>query len=187
MQCYTEVAPPTAVSHALQIPLLSSKANNLVVAKNSLLQVFELRSTVTEVPTAGEGETGNVAPHFDSEVADVPFQRTEHTGKLILIGEYPLAGTVLSLARVKVLHAKSRGEALLIAFRDAKLGLVEWNPETYNLHTISIHYYEKQEQSGAPWDADVSDTHNFLTADPSSRCATLKFGANKLAILPFRQ
>ncbi len=49
MQCYTELAPPTAVSHAVTLPFASSRATNLVVAKNSLLQVFELRSTITEV------------------------------------------------------------------------------------------------------------------------------------------
>lgn len=190
MSVYTEIAPPTAVSHAVNLPFLSSRANNLVVAKNSLLQVFELKSTVTEVaPGAGAGnEADNAAANVDTEAADVPLQRTENTAKLVLIGEFPLAGTVISLARIKALNTRSKGEALLVACRDAKLSLVEWDPETYNLHTISIHYYENPDLPGlAPWDADLKDTYNFLTADPSSRCAALKFGAYNLAILPFRQ
>ncbi|KAF2118574.1 CPSF A subunit region-domain-containing protein [Lophiotrema nucula] len=187
MQCYTELAPPTAVSHALNLPFLTSKAHNLVVAKNSLLQVFETKSTTTEVASDGVDAAGNAAPNFDTEAADVPLQRTENTGKLVLVGEFPLAGTVISLARIKVLGTKSKGEALLVAFRDAKLSLVEWDPETYSLHTISIHYYENPELLGAPWAADLKDTHNFLTADPTSRCAALKFGVHHLAILPFRQ
>jgi cleavage and polyadenylation specificity factor subunit 1 len=190
MPVYTEIAPPTAVSHAINLPFLSSRANNLVVAKNSLLQIFELKSTVTEVVAgAGAGnEADNAAANADTEAADVPLQRTENTAKLVLVGEYALAGTVISLARMKALNTRSKGEVLLVAFRDAKLSVVEWDPESYNLHTISIHYYENPDLPGlAPWDADLKDTHNFLTADPSSRCAALKFGAYNLAILPFRQ
>jgi len=188
MQCYTEIAPPTAVSHALHLPFLHSRSNNLVVAKNSLLQIFELKSTTTEVTPGGGNESENAAANLDTEAADVPLQRTENTAKLVLVAEFPLAGTVISLARVKALNTKSKGEALLVAFRDAKLSLVEWDPETYNLHTISIHYYENPDLPGiAPWSADLKDTYNFLTADPSSRCAALKFGTHNLAILPFRQ
>ncbi|KAF1833314.1 hypothetical protein BDW02DRAFT_631356 [Decorospora gaudefroyi] len=188
MQCYTEICPPTAVSHAINLPFLGARANNLVVAKNSLLQVFELKSTTTEVTSGGGNEWDNAAANLDTEAADVPLQRTENTARLVLVGEFPLAGTVISLARIKALNTKSRGEALLVAFRDAKLSLVEWDPETYNLHTISIHYYENPDLPGiAPWSPDLKDTYNFLTADPSSRCAALKFGAHNLAILPFRQ
>ena len=187
MQCYTELAPPTAVSHAVTLPFVSSRATNLVVAKNSLLQIFELRSTVTEVKP-GEDGAENAAANLDTEAADVQVQRTENTSKLVLLGEFPLAGTVISLARIKALNTKSKAEALLVAFRDAKLSLVEWDPESYNLHTISIHYYENPDLPGlAPWSAELKDTHNFLTADPSNRCAALKFGTHNLAILPFRQ
>jgi cleavage and polyadenylation specificity factor subunit 1 len=187
MQCYTELAPPTAVSHAITLPFVSARATNLVVAKNSLLQIFELRSTVTEVKP-GEDGGENAAANYDTEAADVQVQRTEQTSKLVLLGEFPLAGTVISLARIKALNTKSRAEALLVAFRDAKLSLVEWDPESYNLHTLSIHYYENPDLPGlAPWSAELKDTHNFLTADPSNRCAALKFGTHNLAILPFRQ
>ncbi|KAH7123814.1 CPSF A subunit region-domain-containing protein [Dendryphion nanum] len=187
MQCYTELAPPTAVSHAIHLPFLSPKANNLVVAKNSLLQIFEFKATVTEVSSESTSNVENATANLDTEAADVPLQRTEHTSKLVLVGEFPLAGTVISLARIKALHTKTRAECLLVAFRDAKLSLVEWDPETFNLHTISIHYYENPDLAGAPWAAELKDTYNFLTADPSSRCAALKFGTHNLAILPFRQ
>jgi cleavage and polyadenylation specificity factor subunit 1 len=189
MQCYTELAPPTAVSHAVTLPFVSSRATNLVVAKNSLLQIFELRATVTEAShNHSDDAAGNAAANLDTEAADVQVQRTENTSRLVLLAEFPLAGTVISLARIKALNTRSKGEALLVAFRDAKLSLVEWDPESYNLHTISIHYYENPDLPGlAPWSAELKDTHNFLTADPSNRCAALKFGAHNLAILPFRQ
>ncbi|KAF1959333.1 protein CFT1 [Byssothecium circinans] len=188
MQCYTEIAPPTAVSHAVHLPFTAPRANNLVVAKNSLLQVFELKTTVAEAGTNSEAEFATAGPLLDTEAVDLPLHRNENTSKLVLVGEFALAGTVISLARVKALNTKSRAEALLVAFRDAKLSLVEWDPETYNLHTVSIHYYENPDLPGiTPWSPELKDTYNFLTADPSSRCAALKFGTHNLAILPFRQ
>ncbi|OJD29457.1 cleavage and polyadenylation specificity factor subunit [Diplodia corticola] len=188
MQVYTELTPPTAVSNAVSLAFLGPKAHNLVVAKTSLLQIFELKSIVTEVSQAAkDGPATAVAADDPSEPADLFVQRTEHTSKLVLVAEYPLQGTVLSLARIKGLDTKSGADALLIAFRDAKMSLVEWDPINHTLSTISIHYYEGEELQGAPWDAELGQYHNFLVADPSSRCAALKFGARHLAILPFRQ
>lgn len=189
MQCYTEIAPPTAVSHSVTLPFIAPRANNLVIARNSLLQIFELKSTLTGIASNEGDATENAGPLLDTEAGDLPTAlRTENTAKLVLVGEFPLAGTVISLARMKVLNTKSKAEALLVAFRDAKLSLVQWDPETYNLHTISIHYYENPDLPGiSPWSADLKDTYNFLTADPSNRCAALKFGTHNLAILPIRQ
>jgi len=188
MQCYTEIAPPTAVSHALSLPFVSARAHNLVVAKNALLQIFELRATTTEAASLGSGAGDGAAAKLDAEAAEVPLQRTASTAKLVLVAEAALAGTIIALARIKALGTRARGEALLVACRDAKLSLVEWDPDTHALHTISIHYYEKPDVPGsAPWSADLADAFTFLTADPSSRCAALKFGAHNLAILPFRQ
>jgi cleavage and polyadenylation specificity factor subunit 1 len=107
--------------------------------------------------------------------------------KLVLIGEYPLAGTVTSIARVKVLETRTGGEALLLAFKNAKLSLVEWDPENHRISTISIHYYEGENVVAQPYGPSLGEYESILTVDPGSRCAALKFGARQLAILPFRQ
>jgi cleavage and polyadenylation specificity factor subunit 1 len=187
MQCYTELVPPTAVRHAVHLPFLAPRASNLAVAKVSLLQIFELKSTTTEVASDESNAITNTSPVVDSETTDVLLQRTEQTSKLVLVGEYPLSGTITSLARIRARGTKSGAEALLISFRDAKLSLVEWDPENYGLSTISIHFYENPELLREPWAADLGNQYNFLTADPGSRCAALKFGPRSLAILPFRQ
>jgi len=166
MQCYTELIPPTAVTHAVPLPFVGPEANNLVVAKTSLLQVFSI------VTTASSNSTSNGA--------------AAHS-KLSLIGEYTLAGTVTSLASVKTQNTKTGGEAVIIAFKDAKLSLVEWDPENYRISTISIHYYEGEDVISQPFGPSLSECESILTVDPSSRCAALKFGARQLAILPFRQ
>ncbi|KAL2824543.1 CPSF A subunit region-domain-containing protein [Aspergillus cavernicola] len=171
MQCYTELLPPTGVTHALSVAFLSVTANNLVVARTSLLQIFSVRT----VPLKSE----------DSD--DRPVQQVQETNKLVLEREYSLPGTITDLCRVKILNTKSGGEAVLVAFRDAKLSLIEWDSERHGISTISIHYYERDDMTRSPWVSDLSTYGSILSADPSSRCAVFHFGARNLAIIPFHQ
>lgn len=197
MQCYSELTPPTAVTHSLSLPFLSASANNLIVAKTSLLQVYLLKSVITHVndrtPHSDAQESGGVkrelANGLDSSIPGSAATRGDrlHTTKLILVAQYELSGTITSLARVKISQSKSGGEALLVALRDAKLSLVEWDPERYSLSTISIHLYERDDILTNPWEPDLAQCVNYLSVDPSSRCAVLKFGKRHIAILPFHQ
>lgn len=179
MQCFTEVVPPTAVTSSISLPLLSPTANNLVVAKSSLLQIFALKSVLAE-------DGPNQQP-LDRIVG--PNQRKErsYVTKFVLIGQYRLSGTVTELGRVKALNSKSGGELLVVALRDAKLSLVQWDPEKYSIATVSIHYYEREDLQGSPWAPPLSKCATHLTVDPGSRCAAYKFGIRHLAILPFHQ
>ena len=196
MQCYTELTPPTAVTHSLALPFLSTSANNLIVAKTSLLQIFSLKSVVTNV-SDDTSRNAQVSSHNQREEAhgpdsSLPHSATAkgdriHTTKLVLVAQFELAGTITSLARVKILRSKSGGEALLVALRDAKLSLVEWDPEKYSISTISIHYYEREDILSNMWMSDPGSFVNYLSVDPSSRCAALKFGVRHLAIIPFHQ
>ena len=180
MQCYTELIPPTAVTHSTSLPFLSSTANNLIVVKTSLLQIFSLKTVIST--TGEDGQPKNDAPAS----ATFKSERVQST-KLVLIAEYDLAGTVTSLARVKIQKSKSGGEALLVALRDAKLSLVEWDPEKYSISTISIHYYEREDLLTSPWEQDLARCGTILSVDPNSRCAVFKFGIRHVAILPFHQ
>lgn len=198
MQCYTQLTPPTAVTQSLSLPFLSPSANNLIVAKTSLLQIFSVKSIITNASTpfgipsvlvkdltAPEGQNGAQTPVLRSDQCVQGVEKA-HTTKLVLVAQYDLSGTVTSLARVKILHSKSGGEAILVALRDAKLSLVEWDPERYNIATISIHMYE-QENIRSPWEPDLGKTVSHLGVDPSSRCAALKYSEKHVAIIPFRQ
>ncbi|KAF3407384.1 hypothetical protein DPV78_000099 [Talaromyces pinophilus] len=174
MQCYTEVLPPSGVTHAVSAPFTSATAQNLIVVKTSLLQIYTL---VTERATASLPENGQQAAEgVKNEVT-----------KLHLQAEYDLYGTVTDISPVKILKSRSGGDALLLSFRNAKLSLIEWNPETQGISTVSIHYYEKEDITLSPWVPDLSQCDSHLTVDPSSRCALLNFGVRNLAILPFHQ
>jgi len=200
MQCYSELTPPTAVTHSLSLPFISAESNNLVVAKTSLLQVFSTKTVSIELEGSLEKDAARQIEAYDPTINDddglsasflggdsmIRTDRTRKT-KLVLVAEYTLSGTITSLVRIKTASSKSGGEALLVGFRDAKLSLVEWDPERPGISTISIHYYEQDELQGAPWAPSLKDCVNYLTADPGSRCAALKFGIRNLAILPFKQ
>lgn len=107
--------------------------------------------------------------------------------KLSLVAEYFLSGTITALARVKILNPKSGGEAVLVALRDAKLTLLEWDPDTNGISTLSIHYYESEDLHKCPWAPDISQCISHLAVDPGSRCAAFNFGVSNLAIIPFHQ
>jgi cleavage and polyadenylation specificity factor subunit 1 len=186
MQCYAELAPPTAVTHSVSLPLLHAKANNLVVAKTSVLQIFELKTVSTEAAATGVDDADSQQDN-EADTFDLALHRLEQTCKLVLVAEHVLSGTVISLKRVKTINTKAGGDALLIAFKEAKLSLVEWDPESFAISTVSVHYYEGESLQTCPWAPDLSLCRNYLTVDPNSRCAALKFGQRHLAILPFRQ
>ncbi|KAL8732617.1 MAG: hypothetical protein Q9166_002592 [cf. Caloplaca sp. 2 TL-2023] len=193
MQCFTELTPPTAVSHSLSLPFLSASANNLIVAKTSLLQIFSLKSVLAESSSITDGSLNarraSINGPGSANRVTGTLQRADRapTTKLVLIAQYELSGIVTSLARVKIQNSKSGGEALLVSLRNAKVSLIEWDPERYSISTISIHLYEREDTQGSPWDPDADDHVNYLSVDPRSRCAALKFGARHLAILPFHQ
>lgn len=173
MQCYTEILPPTGVTHAVSIPFTSATASNLVVVRTSLLQVFSLVKTYPQASKEKSGTSTTLSSQPET--------------KLVLEKEYPLSGTVTDLSRVKTLTTKSGGEAILIAVRNAKLSLIEWDPERDGISTISIHYYERDDLTRSPWVPDLSWCGSILSVDPSSRCAVYNFGIRNIAIIPFHQ
>ncbi|KAL7273267.1 mRNA cleavage and polyadenylation factor subunit [Rhizina undulata] len=191
-EVYTELTAPTAVSFSLKLPFTSASAEDLIVARTSLLQIFAATTHETDLSqgtSSKEEEIDRRVLDSDQEQsfgADIALQRSqvESFTKLALVGEYNLSGSVTGLQRIKLLSSKSGGEALLIAFKDAKLSLLEWDPVTHGLSTISIHYYEREEFQSPVVPEGLPSS---LVADPASRCAALRFGGDMVAILPFRR
>ncbi|KAK3383050.1 CPSF A subunit region-domain-containing protein [Lasiosphaeria ovina] len=204
MQCYTELTPPTAVTHSLTLQFVPGQGSNLAVAKSSILQIFRTKIVSAEVDSSPANANANrprAVPRYEGRITndddgletsflggDNLTARADraNTTKLVLVSETSLPGTITGLARVKALNKSSGTDGLLIAFKDARLSLVEWDAQKHTLTTISIHYYEQDDLRESPWAAPLSQHVNFLAADPGSRCAALKFGARNLAILPFK-
>jgi len=205
-EIYTELTDPTAVNAAHYLSFTSPTAQNLVLAKTSLLQIYSITTVETELEGSSAQQGGsssslangnNGQQDFDRRIQDADQEQIFLSGdvlpqrsqrepvtKLILIAEYHLSGTLTSMVKIRIVSSKSGGECLLLGFKDAKLSLVQWDPLVHAISTISVHYYE-QEDFKSPLMPDV--TVNYLTVDPMSRCAVLKFNKDMLAILRFRQ
>uniref|UniRef100_A0A8C1RGI2 Cleavage and polyadenylation specificity factor subunit 1 n=1 Tax=Cyprinus carpio TaxID=7962 RepID=A0A8C1RGI2_CYPCA len=117
---YRQAHPPTAVEFAVYCNFISSQEKNLVVAATSQLCVYRI---IYDVEVRGHGKS-----------------RKE---KLEQVASFSLFGNVMSMASVQL--AGANRDALLLSFKDAKLSVVEYDPGTHDLKTLSLHYFEEPE------------------------------------------
>uniref|UniRef100_A0A8C1PX61 Cleavage and polyadenylation specificity factor subunit 1 n=1 Tax=Cyprinus carpio TaxID=7962 RepID=A0A8C1PX61_CYPCA len=118
---YRQAHPPTAVEFAVYCNFISSQEKNLVVAATSQLCVYRI---IYDVEVRGRyGKS-----------------RKE---KLEQVASFSLFGNVMSMASVQL--AGANRDALLLSFKDAKLSVVEYDPGTHDLKTLSLHYFEEPE------------------------------------------
>jgi cleavage and polyadenylation specificity factor subunit 1 len=60
--------------------------------------------------------------------------------KLECLATFSLHGNVVSMASASL--AGSSRDSLLLSFREAKLSVVEYDPDKHDLRTLSLHYFE---------------------------------------------
>uniref|UniRef100_A0A8D2QVJ2 Cleavage and polyadenylation specificity factor subunit 1 n=1 Tax=Zosterops lateralis melanops TaxID=1220523 RepID=A0A8D2QVJ2_ZOSLA len=102
--------------------------------------------------------------------------------KLELVASFSFFGNVMSMASVQLAGAKR--DALLLSFKDAKLSVVEYDPGTHDLKTLSLHYFEEPELR----DGFVQNVHTpRVRVDPDGRCAVMLIYGTRLVVLPFRR
>lgn len=63
--------------------------------------------------------------------------------RLECLAQYTLHGNIMSMQSVQLIG--SSRDSLLLSFREAKLSVVEYDPETHSLRTVSLHYFEGEE------------------------------------------
>uniref|UniRef100_A0A3P8PLV8 Cleavage and polyadenylation specificity factor subunit 1 n=1 Tax=Astatotilapia calliptera TaxID=8154 RepID=A0A3P8PLV8_ASTCA len=102
--------------------------------------------------------------------------------KLEQVASFSLFGNIMSMASVQLVGASR--DALLLSFKDAKLSVVEYDPGTHDLKTLSLHYFEEPELR----DGFVQNVHiPIVRVDPENRCAVMLVYGTKLVVLPFRK
>uniref|UniRef100_A0A8C5DQ71 Cleavage and polyadenylation specificity factor subunit 1 n=1 Tax=Gouania willdenowi TaxID=441366 RepID=A0A8C5DQ71_GOUWI len=102
--------------------------------------------------------------------------------KLEQVASFSLFGNVMSMASVQLVG--SSRDALLLSFKDAKLSVVEYDPGTHDLKTLSLHFFEEPELR----DGFVQNNHiPIVRVDPENRCAVMLVYGTKLVVLPFRR
>ncbi|XP_063911072.1 cleavage and polyadenylation specificity factor subunit 1 [Zophobas morio] len=157
--------PATGVEHALACHFFSKSEKSLVTAGANIIKVFRL------------------IPDVDGKARiDKYTEMNPPKSKLECVAQYVLFGNIMSMQTVNL--ANSPRDALLLAFKDAKLSVVEYDPETHDLRTLSLHYFEEEDMKDG-W------THHYhvpiVRADPENRCAVMTVFGRKLVVLPFRR
>ncbi|KAI9015412.1 CPSF A subunit region-domain-containing protein [Hyaloraphidium curvatum] len=196
---YREALPPSVITHAVAASLTAPGARNLVVAKSTVLEVYNVVETDEEAPETANGEpsNGHGGVIFDADVGGPAAGRalagegekevnpTRRGARLELLVHKKLHGVITSLGVVRTAvgaGAEDR-DSILLSFADAKLSLLEWQPGTHDLVTVSIHYYEREELK-----SDSKTPHApKIRTDPSNRCAVMQVYGDKLAVVPFKQ
>ncbi|XP_041422699.1 cleavage and polyadenylation specificity factor subunit 1 isoform X1 [Xenopus laevis] len=162
---YRQAHPPTGLEFSMSCNFFNNSERNLVVAGTSQLYVYRLNPS-SESSSKGESV---------SEVKG-------HKEKLELMASFSFFGNIMSMASVQLAGAKR--DALLLSFKEAKLSVVEYDPGTHDLKTLSLHYFEEPELR----DGFVQNVHiPKVRVDPSGRCAVMLIYGTQLVVLPFRR
>ncbi|CAN8178249.1 unnamed protein product [Coccothraustes coccothraustes] len=162
---YKQTHPPTGLEFSLYCHFFSAAERNLVVAGTSQLFVYRLNHE-PELP--GKGDRNG--------------EGKGQREKLELVASFSFFGNVMSMASVQLAGAKR--DALLLSFKDAKLSVVEYDPGTHDLKTLSLHYFEEPELR----DGFVQNVHTpRVRVDPDGRCAVMLIYGTRLVVLPFRR
>ncbi|XP_040551209.1 cleavage and polyadenylation specificity factor subunit 1-like isoform X2 [Gallus gallus] len=164
-RCTSRPTPPTGLEFCLYCHFFGTAERNLVVAGTSQLYVYRLNH---------DAESGTKG--------DRNVEGRGHKEKLELVASFSFFGNVMSMASVQLAGAKR--DALLLSFKDAKLSVVEYDPGTHDLKTLSLHYFEEPELR----DGFVQNVHiPKVRVDPDGRCAVMLIYGTRLVVLPFRR
>ncbi|OAV95953.1 hypothetical protein PTTG_04786 [Puccinia triticina 1-1 BBBD Race 1] len=174
--CQASLTPSTLSRYSDVITASKTRPKpitNLIIARSTLLQVFELCLVDDDEPGKN---------HLRNQVG----KHNKKKYKLFHVCEHRLHGRVTGVQRLTTLDTQEDGlDRLLVSFQDAKMTLLEWSNPAADLVPISLHTFEKLPQitqGDLPRDFQAQ-----LEADPLSRCAVLLMPQATLAVLPFFQ
>ncbi|KAG6864394.1 hypothetical protein C0991_009920 [Blastosporella zonata] len=175
---------------------------NVVIARSSLLRIFEVREEPAVPQVDDERERKKALKGAEAVEGEVEMDEhgegfvniAKSTGqsvdvrtvtKFYLVREHRLHGIVTGMEGVKIISTlEDKLDRLVVSFRDAKIALLEWSTAVHDLVTVSIHTYERAPQLMS-LDSPLFRTE--LRVDPLSRCSALSLPKDAFAILPFYQ
>ncbi|WIA38397.1 hypothetical protein OEZ86_001723 [Tetradesmus obliquus] len=198
---YRELHPPTAISHCVEafFTHAASKqqgaavAPNLVVARGTRLEVFSLNYGAT--PANSSSSSSSSHPSLCVPPAVVLHCRLE------LVGSWQCWGLIEDLAVLRGRGSSGQRDSLVLAVRDAKVALVEWDDKLHCLRNGSLHSFEGDPSlwEGCPCGTGMTLTSSsgsfsstsshlagppMVAADPNGRCAAALVYGRHLALLP---
>ena len=147
---HKQVHPPTGVDHAVAAyfthPIGDGGPPNLVVMQANHLTVFAIRRDPSADPSGDAALSAKAvalakkkrkAANADADDDD---EDDDTQVSLEVVAEFDLNGTVGSIAVMRRLSGAPRNQrdALLIAVRESKLSVIEWDPSAMTLSLIHI-------------------------------------------------
>jgi len=172
---YKQIHAPTGIELSIYCNLIHPTEKCLVIAGVNQLHVYRLShegpavdSTTSQNGVAGRGEKAGTA----AGMRRVRFE---------CITSFQLFGNIVSMQAVRL--SNSTHDALLLSFRDAKLSLVEYDPSTHDLKTLSLHYFEDDEFKDGR--CQHMRSLPIVHVDTDARCAAMLTFSRRLVILPF--
>ena len=164
--------PPTGVEHSVEAHFFGNWEKNLVIAGANVLRVFRL------VPD--EADSSGVV--INEQTGEVRVNGRPVKMRMECMASFTLDGEICDLEKVTL--PNSSRDTFLMSFPDAKVSVVEYDPETHALKTISLHIFEDE-------DSKEGYTNNYVLpkvrADPEGRCSAILIYGRKVVILPFRK
>ena len=132
---YVELCPSSVVTHCVSCRLTAAAESCLVIARSTAVEVYTLSVTAVSSAAGGAAGKGRSAPLEGVCGA-----------QLELLTRSELFGVVESLRAVRLPGAAH--ETLLLAFAEAKLALLEYDPATRALRTRAAHSFDALALSG---------------------------------------
>lgn len=155
MDAYQEFIDPSRISCCIGCNFISSASKHLVVAKGSLLQIFEIILLKQSTPTK---------PQY----------------QLKLVEQFKLQGTVSGLKALRTSECPHL-DYVVVSTKYAKFSIIRWNHQLHNISTVSLHYYENCIQHSTFEKLAISD----LTVEPTYSSVSCLRYKNLLCFLPF--
>lgn len=121
----------------------------------------------SKVPPSGGGSAPPSAARRGGAMAGVS------SAWLELVCHHRLHGNVESMAVLSHRRddGRKRRDAIILAFREAKFSVLEFDDSTHSLHTSSMHYFEGPDWQYLKRGSEKYPKGPLLRADPQGRCA----------------
>lgn len=117
MDAYDVFIEPSVVSHCLGCNFISPTSKHLIVAKTTILQVYEVQNINASLTSKPESY------------------------KLKLIQSFNLQGEITDLKPIRTIENPAL-DYLLVSTKSAKVSCVRWDVQRHTIATVSLHYYE---------------------------------------------
>ena len=155
---YVELCPSSVVTHCVSCRLTAAAESCLVIARSTAVEVYTLSVTAVSNAAGGAAGKGRSAPLEGVCGA-----------QLELLTRSELFGVVESLRAVRLPGAAH--DTLLLAFAEAKLALLEYDPATRALRTRAAHSFDALALSAGCVESTTLPPR--LTVQPEGSCAAL--------------